>query len=140
MRHIVNAVVISTFALLALSQPAPVGQRDCSPKQAGKSPVKVFILAGQSNMEGQGVADLDGKDYNEGKGALNYVMKDPAKAPLHKHLKDDQGQWTVRDDVWVWYKPENGPVKSGPLTLGFTVYGGRHHFGSELQSGDVGVE
>ena len=27
-------------------------------------PVKVFILAGQSNMEGQAVSDLDGKDYN----------------------------------------------------------------------------
>ena len=34
-------------------------------------PVKVFILAGQSNMEGQAVADLDGKDYNDGKGTLN---------------------------------------------------------------------
>ncbi len=33
------------------------------------SPAKVFILAGQSNMEGQGVADLKGTDYNEGKGA-----------------------------------------------------------------------
>ncbi len=27
-------------------------------------PLKVFILAGQSNMEGQAVADLNGKDYN----------------------------------------------------------------------------
>ena len=35
------------------------------------------------------------------------------------------------------YKPENGPVKAGPLTLGFTVYGGRHHFGPELQLGHV---
>jgi hypothetical protein len=64
-------------------------------------------------------------------------MRDPAKAPLLKHLKDDQGQWTVRQDVWVRYKPENGPVKAGPLTLGFTVYGGRHHFGPELQFGQV---
>ena len=31
-------------------------------------PVKVFILAGQSNMEGQAVVDLDGKDYNNGEG------------------------------------------------------------------------
>jgi len=105
--------------------------------QAGKSPVKVFILAGQSNMEGQAVADLDGKDYNQGKGTLTYVMKDPDKAPLYKHLKDAKGQWTVRDDVWVWYKPENGPVRSGALTLGFAVYGGKHHFGAELQFGHV---
>ena len=33
-----------------------------------RGPVKVFLLAGQSNMEGQAVADLDGKDYNHGKG------------------------------------------------------------------------
>ena len=33
-------------------------------------PVKVFVLAGQSNMEGQAVVDLDGQDYNDGKGTL----------------------------------------------------------------------
>jgi hypothetical protein len=100
-------------------------------------PLQVFILAGQSNMEGQAVADLDGKDYNDGKGTLEFLLRDPAKASLVKHLKDAQGRWTVREDVWVRYKPENGPVKAGPLTLGFTVYGGRHHFGPELQFGHV---
>ena len=49
-------------------------------------PVKVFILAGQSNMEGQAVADLEGKDYNGGKGTLKALLDDPAKAPLVKHL------------------------------------------------------
>ena len=55
------------------------------------SPLKVFILAGQSNMEGQAVADLDGKDYNDGKGTLVQLMRDPAKAPLFKHLQDARG-------------------------------------------------
>src|ERR1700686_1617575 len=64
-------------------------------------PVKVFILAGQSNMEGQAVADLDGKDYNNGKGTLKALMNDPVKASLFKHLKSDKGEWTVRADVWV---------------------------------------
>jgi Carbohydrate esterase, sialic acid-specific acetylesterase len=104
---------------------------------AAPKPLKVFIVAGQSNMEGQAVADLEGKDYNDGKGRLNFLMRDPAKASLLKHLKEDQGRWTVRDDVWVRYKPENGPVKAGPLAPGFTVYGGRHHFGTELQFGHV---
>jgi hypothetical protein len=133
----INFVVFATASLLALPQSVCSAQIDKSPKQVGKSPVKVFILAGQSNMEGQGVADLEGKNYNEGRGTLNYVMKDPAKATLYKHLKDDKGQWTVRDDVWVWYKPENGQVKSGPLTIGFTIYDGKHHFGPELQFGHV---
>jgi len=129
--------VMTAIQLSAVSHSICVAQKDEVPKQAGTSPVKVFILAGQSNMEGQGVADLDGPDYNEGKGTLSHVMKDPAKAHIFRHLKDDKGQWTVRDDVWVWYKPENGAVKSGPLALGFAVYDGKHHFGPELQFGHV---
>ena len=83
-------------------------------------PVKVFILAGQSNMEGQAVADLDGKDYNDGKGTLKALLNDPAKAPLVKHLRTDKGEWTVRDDVWVRYQREKQPLLAGPLTIGFT--------------------
>lgn len=128
---IVAAAIVSGAALSV--QAGQMSPR----KQAGKSPVKVFILAGQSNMEGQGVADLEGKDYNDGKGTLNTLMRDPVGAGRYKHLKDASGQWSVRPDVWVRYKPEQGPVKAGPLTLGFTVYEGRHHFGPELQFGHV---
>lgn len=102
-----------------------------------KGPVKVYILAGQSNMEGQAVVDLEGKDYNGGKGTLKTLMADPAKAPMLKHLKDERGDWSVRDDVWVRYQTENQPLKKGPLSIGFAVYGGKHHFGPELQFGHV---
>lgn len=98
-------------------------------------PVKVFVLAGQSNMEGQAVADLDGKNYNEGKGTLVSLFQDPAKASLVKHLKNEKGEWTVRNDVWVRYQREKQPLLAGPLTMGFTVYDGAHHFGPELQFG-----
>jgi len=136
-RCLAVTAAILAFAIGALPLPAFAGEAGKASKQPGKSPVKVFILAGQSNMEGQGVADLEGKNYNDAKGTLNTVMKDPAKAPLYQHLKDDNGRWTVREDVRVWYKPENSPVKCGPLTLGFTVYGGKHHFGPELEFGHV---
>jgi len=129
--------VMTAVLLSAVSHSVYAARKDQIPKQAGTNPVKVFILAGQSNMEGQGVADLDGPDYNSGKGTLSYVMKNPAKARLFKHLKDENGRWAVRDDVWVWYKPESDRVKAGPLTLGFTVYEGKHHFGPELQFGHV---
>ena len=52
------AVVLAAFLALALTAPLQSGQ-------AGKSPVKVFILAGQSNMEGQGAIQADPKK-NEG--------------------------------------------------------------------------
>ena len=100
-------------------------------------PVKVFILAGQSNMEGQAVVDLDGKNYNDGKGTLKALRNDPKKAPLFKHLKNDKGEWTVRDDVWVRYQREKQPLLAGPLSIGFSIYGGKHHFGPELQFGHV---
>ena len=100
-------------------------------------PLKVFILAGQSNMEGQAVVDLEGKDYNQGKGTLAALLRDPVKGARFQHLKDAQGRWTVRDDVWVRYQRERGPLLAGPLGLGFSVYGGSHHFGPELQFGHV---
>jgi hypothetical protein len=119
------------FACLLLGGPAAARAAD-PPK-----PVKVFVLAGQSNMEGQAVADLDGKDYNDGKGTLKALLNDPAKAPLVRHLVTDKGGWAVRDDVWVRYRREKQPLLAGPLTVGFSVYGDSHHFGPELQFGHV---
>ncbi len=100
-------------------------------------PLQVFILAGQSNMEGQAVTDLAGKDYNEGRGTLNALLDDPDKAPLVQHLRTADGNWTVREDVWCRYKRERGPLLAGPLSVGFSVYGDSHHFGPELQFGHV---
>ncbi|MES2467511.1 MAG: sialate O-acetylesterase [Verrucomicrobiota bacterium] len=101
------------------------------------APVKVFILAGQSNMEGQAVVDLKGKDYNEGRGTLTTLLADPAKAAGLQHLRNPDGSWRVRDDVWVRYQREEKPLLAGPLTFGFSVYGDVHHFGPELQFGHV---
>jgi hypothetical protein len=105
---------------------------------AAEPPVcKVFILAGQSNMEGQAVVDLAGEDYNDGRGTLAAVADDPRTAPLVGHLRRTDGSWVVRDDVLVRYTPEGKPAKSGPLGLGFTPYLDAHHFGPELQLGHV---
>ena len=104
----------------------------------GERPVKVFLLAGQSNMEGQAVVDLDHERYyNGGKGNLEHVMKDPAKAHRYAHLRNDKNEWAVRDDVRVYYKTAKAGLKTGGLTIGYTAYGGKHHFGPELQFGHV---
>lgn len=105
--------------------------------QLSAGPLKVFILAGQSNMEGQSVTDLSGTDYNEGKGTLAMLLLDPAKGPVYRHLVTGDGKWKVRDDVWVRYQREDQPLLAGPLTCGFSVYGDSHHFGPELQFGHV---
>ena len=98
---------------------------------------KVFILAGQSNMEGQAVVDLDGADYNQGQGTLQAVANDPDTAALVAHLRNSDKSWKTRDDVFVRYTPEGQPAKSGPLTFGFTPYLDAHHFGPELQFGHI---
>lgn len=127
--------IVLLAALAALAHSAPVASAPA--KQAGRSPVKVFILAGQSNMEGQAVVDLTGKDYNEGRGTLATLIADPVKGATFKHLKGTDGKWVVRDDVWVRYQRERAPLLAGPLACGFSVYGDTHHFGAELQFGHV---
>ncbi len=113
-----------------------VGQAASADKAGGK-PIKVFLLAGQSNMEGQGVVSMDGaRDYNGGKGNLAWSMKHSASAAVMRHLKNDKGEWAVRDDVKVWFKSRSGVAK-GNLRVGFTGYGGTSHIGPELQFGHV---
>ena len=102
---------------------------------AGK--VQVYILAGQSNMQGQGVVDLDHPMYyNGGKGILNNVMKNPKMKEVYAHIKDPQGNYVVRDDVFVRHVT-NEEIKRGGLSIGFTSYSGKHHIGPEFQFGHL---
>jgi hypothetical protein len=95
----------------------------------GKGPLKVFILAGQSNMEGAGTIHAN-LDRNEGQGSLEYLVKNPDTRERFQHLVDDKGAWVVRDDVWIWYFD-----RQGGLTVG---YGARDdRIGPELQFGHV---
>jgi hypothetical protein len=108
---------------------------------AADKPIKAFILAGQSNMQGHAVVDLTGKDYNDGKGTLAALLADPATRAAYAHLVNADGSWRVRDDVWMRYQPGDAPaqkkVRTGGLGLGFTPYLDQHHFGPELQFGQV---
>lgn len=76
-------------------------------------PVKVFILSGQSNMEGKAAA------YT-----LEAAIEDSPNDPLlARQMKD--GSWVVRDDVWVTFlgrmdkQATELARKYGPLTVGF---------------------
>lgn len=85
----------------------------CASLRAELPLLKVFILAGQSNMEGQGIIKADPK-RNGGKGSLEHLVRDPASAERFKHLRDKDGNWVVREDVWIWYLG-----KKGSLTVGY---------------------
>jgi alpha-galactosidase len=80
-------------------------------------PVKVFILAGQSNMEGKAKVSL-----------LDYQAEQPATRDLFKHLRKD-GKWIERDDVWIRFLE-----RKGKLTVG---YGSPRCIGPELEFGTV---
>lgn len=96
---------------------------------AADKPIKVFLLAGQSNMEGAGFVKADPK-RNDGKGSLEYLVKDPATADRFKHLVGKDGSWAVRDDVWIHYLD-----RKGPLTVGYGS--GADRIGPELGFGHV---
>ncbi len=94
---------------------------------AAAGPVRVFILAGQSNMEGAGRIEAD-PDRNGGQGSLEFLVKDAATAKRYAKLVHDAGQWRSRDDVWITYLD-----RSGPLTVGYGA--SRETIGPELGFG-----
>jgi hypothetical protein len=125
----IASILPAVLALLPLAGPARAA--------TNAGPIKVFILAGQSNMEGQGVVSMDDpRDYNGGKGNLVWSMQHSKSADRMKHLRNDKGEWVVRDDVQISFKV-GGSVRKGGLTVGFTQYGGSSHMGPELQFGNV---
>ncbi len=78
---------------------------------AEAKPLKVFILAGQSNMEGPAnVASFD------------YIGDDPATAPLLKMMKGSDGKPTVSEGARITYLTganDKNFVLSGKLTAGY---------------------
>ncbi len=87
---IVGAMVaMSLVANVVMAQQAEAGRS----LQDFKGPVKVFVLAGQSNMEGHaGVTTLD------------RLGEHPTHGYLLKKIKQDDGSFVVRDDVFVSYQ------------------------------------
>ena len=81
------------------------------PLPAAEKTLKVFLLVGQSNMEGKGNPIH-----------LDTYREDPLIAPTYAGLKDG-AEWRVRDDVWITYPSKSGGAKHGPLTVGYGTKG-----------------
>ncbi len=107
---------------------------------AAEKPVKVFILAGQSNMEGKGFPRplawqvsqpayreryqhlIQDSDYDAFVAALERSLSEDPKAPLYR--------WSSRSDVWVDFHDRHGD-----LSVGYSP--NKDCFGPELNMGHV---
>lgn len=119
--------LIAVFSIGCLSAPA----------QESPATTQVFLLAGQSNMQGQGVVEMNHPEYyNGGKGNLVWSMKNSISKEKMKHLRDVENRWVEREDVEIRYKVKD-QIRQGKLTVGYTGYGGSSHIGPELQFGHI---
>jgi alpha-galactosidase len=88
-----------------------------TPASAEGKPLKVFILAGQSNMEGH--AEIR---------TFDYIGRDERTAPILKEMRQPDGTPRVCDRVWMSYLtgPYDGSANGeglGKLTAGFGARG-----------------
>ena len=120
-KHLV-AVLLSLLAAvsaMAVALPRAAGGPRVEPAVSapGSGKVRVYVLAGQSNMEGKAQLPL-----------LEHLAAQPSTAGRFAHLRDGDG-WRVRDDVWIDFLG-----RRGPLTVGF---GSPNRVGPELDFGYV---
>ncbi|MGL4555441.1 MAG: DUF6288 domain-containing protein [Gemmataceae bacterium] len=105
-----------------------------APEPAAKAaptaePLKVFILAGQSNMQGHASVTT-----------FDSLADDPKTAPLLKQMRGEDGKPTVCDRVWITSVGCLGDAYSdlkeqkGKLTAGFGA-GGENNIGPEFTFG-----
>jgi alpha-galactosidase len=71
----------------------------------------VFLLAGQSNMEGHGIIPAD-PQRNNGRGSLEFLAENRPDSAFAK-LRQPNGQWIQRTDVFVHYLDRKGPLQPG---------------------------
>lgn len=96
-----NSIVLSFLAIALLS--ISIGG-----VQAEEKPLKVFILAGQSNMQGHAHVRT-----------MNVMRLDATTAPLLKVMQNEDGSAVVCEDVWISSLGSSEDEKIGRLTTGF---------------------
>ncbi len=92
--------------------------------QAMAKPLKVYILAGQSNMEGHAKVS-----------AFDHLGMDPKTVPILKEMRADDGTPRVCDKVWISYLTGKDTQKSGKLTAGYGALGRDPKIGPEFTFG-----
>ena len=87
-------------------------------------PVKVFILAGQSNMQGHAHIRT-----------MDVMAKDPKTAPLLELMRDSDGSPWTSERTWIASIGSSETPKTGALTAGFGPEKGGPKFGPEFAFG-----
>lgn len=93
---------------------------------AAKKPLKVYLLVGQSNMQGHAAART-----------LPHLGMDPKTAPLLKEILDKNGSPKIHEKVWISSidTSEESGEKHGRLTVGYGAGGREPKIGPELTFG-----
>jgi alpha-galactosidase len=116
---LIGSIVNATAAEIATALPDGDGRANHPAK-----PLKVFILAGQSNMEGHAKVTT-----------FDYLGRDPKTAPLLEAMREADGTPRVCEDVWISYLTGDGDRYSGKLTAGYGAKGGESKIGPEFTFG-----
>ena len=91
---------------------------------ANARPLKVFLLAGQSNMQGQSNVRT-----------FPHIGMDPETAPMLKKMVDENGAPRVIEKVWISSLGTGSEEKFGRLTIGFGSERAGTKIGPELTFG-----
>ena len=89
-------------------------------------PLKVYLLVGQSNMQGHAAVRT-----------LGHLGMDPKTVPLLKAIQHADGSAKVHDQIWISSTDttEESGVKEGKLTVGYGAGGREPKIGPELSFG-----
>ena len=115
MKHLRDRAFAKTVGAVLVAIATVAGAADpANPAAGGAKPLKVYILAGQSNMQGHAhVSTLDS------------LAGDPKTAPLLEEMRDKDGKPKVCERVWITSVGCLGDAytdlteKTGRLTTGF---------------------
>ena len=121
--RIQSALLFVGAVMCLLTRPATAEGLPPAAPNANK-PVKVYILAGQSNMEGHAAVST-----------FDYMARDPKTAPILQEMRGADGSPRVCEQVWISYLTGDGDEYSGKLTAGYGAKGGETKIGPEFTFG-----
>jgi hypothetical protein len=110
--------ILITLQLIVIAGVLGIG---CFSAQAQEKPLRVFVLVGQSNMQGHAHVRT-----------LPHIGMDPRTKLMLDEILNDQFKPRVFDNVWISYLSSDG-AKKGQLTTGFGA--DKNKIGPELTFG-----